>query len=177
MASTTSCWRKTIGGSPKPWNEAGNAHSVWMHCFLPPPSINLYWCTLPSLEEQTSQRWSTQGANAKKAAFPELLMQHSCYSCHSRAKEWQVPSHAWSRPQATAQPDGFWELSTNRYLGVRHLHINKTVQIIKMGTDAAKSSALQPSRDFVVWNVVSICMTCILETVNYIFLFVKEAHV
>lgn len=32
-------------------------------------------------------------------------------------------------------------------------------------------------RDFVVWNVISVCMTCILETLNYIFVFVKEVRV
>lgn len=57
------------------------------------------------------------------------------------------------------------------------VYINKTVQIIKKSIYVAKSSALQPSRDFVVWNVLSVCMTYIIETVNYIFLFVKEVHV
>lgn len=57
------------------------------------------------------------------------------------------------------------------------VHINKTAQIIKMGIYVAKSPALQPSIDFAVWNVLSVCMTCMLGTVNYMLLFVKEAHV
>lgn len=148
-----------------------------MHCFLPPPSFNNYLCALSLPEKQTSQRWSTQGAN--KSSFPGASDAALLLFLPQRGqKEWQVPFHVWSRPQATAQPGGFLEARHKQVLSSTSVHINKTGQIIiKMGRDAAQSSALQPSRDFVVWNVASVCMTCILGTVNYIFLFVKEEHV
>lgn len=81
--------------------------------------------------------------------------------------------------QTTSYCPASWILEARHKQVLRRasVHINKTVQIIKMGMDAAKSSALQPRRDFVVWNVGSVCVTRILETVNYIFLFVKEVHI